>query len=198
MSSEGAIQVLNFINDIYNVDKTARPWDESNWDINNRLYIEGLSGFWVGADWLFQEQGGIDLPFEIGVVPWPCGPGGNDSTNTLSTPEGLWYFIPSGVEDTRLVYDVLFDWVNWYAGDAALGVDNDWSRRMFMSERNFDYATMMASKPGLDLWESLGRDFGFGISDLLAGRAAPMDIVEEYRDLFQQALDRFFGKGVYD
>ena len=198
LSSEGAMQVLDFINGIYNVDKTARPWDESNWDINNRLYAEGLSGFWVGADWLFQEQGGMDLPFEIGVVPWPRGPRGDDSTNTLSTPAGLWYFIPRGVEDARLVYDVLFDWVNWYDNDTLLGADNDWSRRMYMNDRNFGYAAMMASKPGLDLWESLGRDFGFGIADLLAGRALPIDIVNEYSDQFQQALDQFFGKGVYE
>ena len=196
LSSDGAGQVLDFIYNIYNIDRTARPWDVLNWDINNSLYAEGLSGFWVGADWLFQEQGGADLPFEVGVVPWPCGPGGDDRTNTLSTPAGAWYFIPRGVEDARLVYDVLFDWVNWYEGDMELGADRSWSRSMYMNGRNFEYAAMMASRPGLDLWESLGRDFGFGLADLLAGNASPDDIVEEYSEQFQQALDRFFGKGI--
>ena len=194
LSSEGAVQVLDFIYGIYNEDKTARPWDTSNWDINNRLYAEGLSGFWVGADWLFQEQGGAELPFEIGVVPWPRGPLGDDATNTLSTPSGSWYFIPAGAEDARLVYDVIFDWTNWYDGDMGLGADTNWSRSMYMSSRNFDYASMMASRPGLDLWESLGGEFGFGITDLLAGQAMPADIVDQYSDPYQQALDRFFGK----
>ena len=198
LSSEGVVEVLDFIYSIYNVDKTARPWDTSNWDINNRLYAEGLSGFWVGADWLFNEQGGPDLPFEIGVVPWPRGPRGNDATNTLSTPSGSWYFIPNGVEDARLVYDVIFDWVNWYDGDMSLGADTNWSQSMYMNSRNFDYASMMASRPGLDLWESLGGEFGFGITNLLAGRDTPEDIVEQYSALYQQALDRFFGKAVYE
>ena len=192
LSSEGALQVLEFINNIYNVDHTARPWDTSNWDINNRLYAEGLSGFWVGADWLFQEQGGADLPFEIGVVPWPRGPGGNDATNTLSAPSGSWYFIPKGVEDPRFVYDVLYDWVNWYDDDTELGADDSWSRSMYMNERNYSYAAMMAARPGLDLWESLGRDFRFGITDLLDGSATPAEIVATYSDQYQQALDRFF------
>jgi len=194
LSSPETMQVLEFIYEIYNIDRTARPWDGSNWDINNRLYAEGLSGFWVGADWLFKEQGGSELPFEIGVVPWPRGPHGDDSTNTLSTPAGTWYFIPAGVQDARLVYDVLFDWVNWYDWDTESGDDRDWSRSMYMSERNFNYAAMMASRPGLDLWDSLGKDFGFGLSDMLAGRALPGEISEAYSDQYQQSLDRFFGK----
>ena len=194
MSSSATMEALSFIFDIYNVDKTARPWDTSNWDINNRLYAEGLSGFWVGADWLFQEQGGAGLPFEIGVVPWPCGPNGDDATNTLSTPSGLWYFIPRGVEDARLVYNVIFDWLNWYDGDMDLGADTNWSQSMYMSSRNFGYASSMAARPGLDLWESLGSEFGFGITDLLSGSADPADIAEQYGELFQQALNRFFGK----
>ena len=196
LSSPETMQVLEFIYDIYNIDKTARPWDESNWDINNRLYAEGLSGFWVGADWLFQEQGGDELPFEIGVVPWPCGPNGNDDTNTLSTPAGNWYMIPEGVEDPRFVYDVIFDWLNWYDWDTELGADNEWSRRMFMNDRNFEYAAMMAARPGFDMWESLGREFGFGLMGLLSGSVLPDDIVSEYSGQYQQVLDRFFRKGL--
>ena len=194
LSSTATMEVLEFINTIYNIDMTARPWDESNWDINNRLYSEGLSAFWVGADWLFQEQGGADLPFEIGVVPWPCGPNGDDITNTLSMPANLWYFIPRGVEDARLVYDVLYDWVNWYDGDMDLGADNDWSRRMYMSDRNYHYAAMMAAKPGLDLWESLGRSFVFDLVGLITGRETAENIVRNYQNEYQNALDLFFGK----
>ncbi|MCL2124606.1 MAG: extracellular solute-binding protein [Oscillospiraceae bacterium] len=194
LSSPGALEVLEFMYSIYNIDKTARPWDSSNWDINNRLYAEGLSGFWVGADWLFSEQGGADLPFEVGVVPWPCGPRGDDSTNTLSTPAGAWYFIPLGVENPRLVYDVMFDWINWYGGDADLGADYTWSRSMYMSERNFDYASMMTARPGLDMWESIGSEFGFNLTDMLDGITEPADIVETFSVQYQQSLDRFFGK----
>jgi hypothetical protein len=190
LSSPATREVLDFINTIYNVDKTARPWDSSNWEINNKLYAQGLSGFWIGADWIFNEQGGGELPFKIGVVPWPRGPGGSFEENRHSQPQGNWYFIPRGVGEPRLVYDVIYDWVNWYDGDLALGVDNEWSKAKYMTERNFGYASMMASKPGFDMWESLGTNFN--LLPMLSAEKTPDEIVEENRQLIQDALDNYF------
>ncbi|WP_010260460.1 hypothetical protein [Treponema primitia] len=190
LSSPATREVLDFINTIYNIDKTARPWDRSNWEINNRLYAEGLSGFWVCADWLFNEQGGADLPFEIGVVPWPRGPSGSFTENLHSQPQGNWYFIPRGTENPRLVYDVLFDWTNWYDYDLNVGQDTEWSRNMYITERNYNYAAMMASKPGFDLWESL--DTGLTLLPLMAGELTVSTLVEENKVLIQKALDNYF------
>ena len=190
LSAPETVAVLQFINTLYNEDKTARPWDESNWDINNSLYAAGLSGFWIGSDWLFDEQGGADLPFEIGVVPWPCGPDGNKDLNSHSQPRSNWYFIPTGVKEPRFVYDVLFDWLNWYGGDLSLGADMKWSRSMYMTDRNFAYATMMDSKPGFDVWESLG--VNIELTTMLKGERTPEDIAAEYAPQFQAALDRYF------
>jgi hypothetical protein len=190
LSSPATREVLDFINTIYNVDKTARPWDPSNWEINNQLYAQGLSGFWIGADWIFNEQGGRDLPFTIGVVPWPRGPSGSFEGNRHSQPQGNWYFIPQGVGDPRLVYDVIYDWVNWYDGDLRIGVDNEWSKAQYITERNFRYASMMASKPGFDMWESLGTNFT--LLPLMAAENSPGEIVEENRQRIQDALDTYF------
>ncbi|MDR1947861.1 MAG: ABC transporter substrate-binding protein [Spirochaetaceae bacterium] len=190
LSDRKTTAVLEFINTIYNIDKTARPWDRSNWEINNRLYGEGLSGFWIGADWIFNEQGSGDLPFKIGVVPWPRGPAGSFEENRHSQPQGNWYFIPRGVEDPRLVYDVIFDWMNWYNGDLSIGAANVWSRTMYMTERNYQYASMMASKPGFDLWENLGT--GFSLLPLLFAEQTPAELVAENRQVFQDALDKYF------
>jgi ABC-type glycerol-3-phosphate transport system substrate-binding protein len=190
LSSPKTREVLEFINTIYNVDKSARPWDRSNWEINNRLYAEGLSGFWVGADWIFNEQGGPGLPFEIGVVPWPRGPQGSFTEGRHSQPQGNWYFIPKGVEDPRFIYNVIYDWVNWYDGDLTHGLSTEWSRNLYMTDRNFKYAVMMASKPGFDLWESLGTDFN--LIPLLSAEISPNALVEEYRQPIQDALDNYF------
>jgi hypothetical protein len=189
LSDSKTLEVLNFINDLYHKDKTARPWDRSNWEINNRLYAEGLSGFWIGADWIFDAQG-YNLPFEIGVVPWPCGPHGSFSENRHSLPSGNWYFIPRGVENPRLIYDVIFDWTNWYSGDLTLGADDEWSRTMYMTGRNYRYAVMMASRPGFDLWENLG--IGFSLLPMLAGEQSPSELVDLYSRRFQDALDNYF------
>jgi ABC-type glycerol-3-phosphate transport system substrate-binding protein len=193
LDSPGTMEVLDFISTLYTVDKTARPWDVSNWEINNSLYAEGLSGFWIGADWIFDEQGSGDLPFTIGVVPWPTGPSGSFENNKHSQPDGTWYFIPVGVAEPRVVYDIMFDWIDWYGDDRALAEDNDWSRRLYMSDRNFAYASMMASKSGFDLWESLSRNVDFSLTYLLSGEATPLEVAEEYSGLYQDALDEVFG-----
>lgn len=190
LSSPETLEVLDFIYSMYNDNKTARPWDNSNWDINNELYSAGLSGFWVGADWLFSEQGGAELPFEIGVVPWPCGPNGNVETNRHSMPQTNWYFIPKGVENPRLVYDVIYDWINWYDGDLSVGVDWEWSKSMYMTERNFQYALFMDSRPGIDLWDNL--DVTLDLVSMLQGELNPVSIVERNKHLYQTALDNYF------
>lgn len=190
MSSKETQEVIQFIYELYNEDMVARPWDPSNWDINNSLYAAGLSAFWIGADWLFDEQGGEDLPFEIGVVPWPCGPSGNPETNSHSQPSGNWYFIPEGIAEPRFVYDVMFDWINWYNSDLSVGVDMTWSEDKYMTERNFAYATMMDAKPGFDLWESLG--VSFDISPLLKGEQSPSDLTAEFAPIYQEALAQYF------
>jgi hypothetical protein len=189
LSSPKTLETLKFIDDLYHRDKTARPWDRSNWGINNRLYAEGLSGFWIGADWIFYEQG-YKLPFEVGVVPWPRGPQGSFRDNRHSLPMGNWYFIPKGTENPRQIYDVIFDWTNWYNYDLALGVDDEWSRTVYMTERNYDYAVMMAGKPGFDLWENLGT--GFSLLNMLVGEVTPEEIVDSYYQRFQDALDNYF------
>ena len=191
LSSPQTLEVLEFIDSIYNLDKTARPWDESNWDINNELYAEGKSAFWIGADWIFDEQGNADLPFEIGVVPWPCGPSGDKETNKQSMPQSNWFFIPVGTEDPRLIYDVLYDWTNWYHDDPALAADRKWTKSMYMNERNYAYAEMMASKPGLDLWDSLG--VNLNLLSMLKAEITPADVVEATKQHYQDALDNYFG-----
>jgi hypothetical protein len=190
LSSPEAKEVLEFISTIYNIDRTARPWDQSNWEINNRIYAEGLSGFWIGADWIFNEQGGAGLPFGIGVVPWPRGPHGSFKNNRHSQSQGNWYLIPKGAEDPRLIYDIMYDWVNWFDGNGELAQANEWSKTMYMTERNYSYAAMMADKPGYDIWDKL--ETGFSLVPLLLGVESPEEIVSHNKNRFQDALNNYF------
>ncbi|MDR0718872.1 MAG: extracellular solute-binding protein [Treponema sp.] len=189
LSSKATEEVLDFIKTLYVDDKTARPWDQ-NWNINNSLYADGLAAFWIGSDWIFNEYGGSNLPFEIGVVPWPAGPSGSFEKNKHSQPPGNWYFIPKGTENPRLVYDVMFDWFNWYNGDTDIGVDTSWSRSMYMNERNFEYASIMSSRHGLDMWDFLSTKFN--LIPLMNGEFNTAQIVNTYSQAFQDALDNIY------
>lgn len=186
-------ETLDFIYELYNVEKTARPWYAPNWEINNKLYSEGLSGFWICADWIFDEQGGADLPFEIGVVPWPYGPSGDPETNSYSTPDSTWFMIPKGADDPELIFDVMYDWMDWYEGDESI-VTSDWSRELYMTDRNFEYAAMMSERQGFDLWDSLNKPINFSLVDLLDGAQTTDELIEKFALPFQDSLDEYFGK----
>ena len=57
LDSPETVEVLQFISDIYNVDRSARPWDSSSWYANNNLYAKGFQSF-------------LDRPFQpvIGIT----------------------------------------------------------------------------------------------------------------------------------
>jgi hypothetical protein len=192
VTSQATIDVFDLIYTIYNIERTARPWDESEWTINNKLYAEGRSGFWVTADWLMGEFGGADLPFDIGVVPWPIGPNGNPATNTHGPVGGNWFLIPRGTDNPRLVYDVVFDWHNWYDFDRELAEDLEWVQNQFITERNFEYALMMELNTGFDIWESMGLGDDFSMVEIMSGEKTASQYAEEVRNLIQDALDNFF------
>jgi hypothetical protein len=186
------IEVFDLFYTIYNVERTARPWDNTNWEINNEMYADGKSGFWVGAHWLFDEQGGAELPFEIGVVPWPVGPSGNRETNRHGPAGGNWYMIPKGVENPRLVFDVMYEWSKWYGDDLELAEDLDWARDMLMTERNFDYVVMMSQNTGFDIWNSLGLSSDFTLEHIMDGSQTAAQYAESVRPIIQDALDNYF------
>lgn len=192
LSSPETIEVLKFINDIYNIDKTARPWDDSNWDINDRLYADGLSAFWIGSDWIFNEFGGASLPFEIGVVPWPCGPSGDINNNKHCSISNKWYFLPQNIKDPELVYSIIYDWSDWYGDDLSIVDDNPWSRNMYMNDRNYSYIKMMSKKQGLDLWEDINSSHNFSLVPLISGVESVANIVRENKDFFQNLLDELY------
>ncbi|MDR0858133.1 MAG: ABC transporter substrate-binding protein [Oscillospiraceae bacterium] len=194
LDSKETREVFDYIHKIYTADKTARPWDGANWEINNKLYAEGVLAFWIGADWIFNEQGYTGLPFEIGVVPWPCGPSGKPETNYASDSDSTWYMIPQGAEDPEFIYNVIFDWLNWYDYDLDIAVDYSWARERYMSERNFEYAQEMSAKQGFDLWESLSKTTNFSLVFLMQGSQDTQALIDQYAESYQAALDTYFAK----
>lgn len=192
VNSAPTIEVLEFIYDIYNTWRVGRPWVEEDWEVNNRLYAQGLSGFWITADWIMQNFN-ENAAFEIGVVPWPIGPSGNQATNTHGPVSGNWYIIPRGVENPRQVYDVMYDWLNWYDYDIDLANDLEWAENQFITERNFNYAFMMELNLGFDIWEYMNLGDGFSMVEIMNGEKMASQYAEEVRPVIQDALDNFFG-----
>ena len=196
VDSPKTLEVLNFMHELYNVDKTARPWDGDDWVINNSLHVEGKSGFWIAAFWINEEQGGINATFDIGMVPFPVGPQGNADTMATTSVSGQYWFIPRYIKDAEEVFNVMYDLSNWFNGDLEYRDDIQWWKDNMISEANIDAYMNVAGRMGFDLMMDLG--FAPSIPLMLETTAGPAEYTpaqyaETYRQVYQDALDNYFG-----
>jgi len=196
VDSPKTMEVLNFIHELYNVDKTARPWNGDDWPINNSLFADGKSGFWISAFWINEEFGGLTTTFDIGMVPFPVGPQGNADTMATTNVSGNYYFIPRYIKDADEVFNIIYDLENWFDGDLEYRDDIQWWKDNMISEANIEYYTKVAGRMGFDLLMDLG--FGPSIPFMLTTTEGPPEYTpaqyaETYRQVFQDALDNYFG-----
>ena len=189
LTSTPTIEVLDYIYQMYNVDKTAKAWDPNDWDVNGYWWKDGLVAFWPVAHWML--DGNVDqVEFEVGVVPWPVGPNGNKDTNAGYMTAGNYYMIPVGVEDPETVYNVFYDWTNWYQDDVSYRDDTEWAENCYVTERNFEYVVDMGTKQSFDIWGSLG--VNFSLVDMMNGTKTASQLAEESKLIIQEALDQYF------
>jgi len=203
LDSTETLEVLNFITYMYNIDRSARPWDNTNWYSNNNLYARGLSGFWISTTWLNNEQGGgrggereIPLDFDFGMVPFPVGPNGDKDTMPAYNLENEYYFIPKYIKDPEQVYDVFYDFTNWFDGDLDLRDDLTWIKNSLATEENLKYYMEMQGRVGFDLIYNLGilADTDLIIPQLYPyeDKKTPRQYVDTYKHVYQNALDKYF------
>jgi len=196
VNSPKTLEVLNFIHELYNVDQTARPWNSDDWAINNSVFAEGKSGFWIAAFWINDEFGGVNSTFDIGMVPFPVGPQGNANTMATTNISGNWYIIPRYIKDADEVFNIMYDLQNWYDYDLEYRDDIQWWKDLMISEANIEYYMKVSGRMGFDLLMDLG--FGPSIPMMLTTtegppQYTPAQYAETYSQVFQDALDNYFG-----
>lgn len=192
LSSPASIEAMELIQRMYVEDKVAAPWNQDDWNFNNQWYAKKQSAFFTGAAWVFSEFGiSPDVGFEIACVPWPVGPSGNAETNGQVYSGGNYYFIPNGVADAELVYNVYYDWTNWYDGDIELRDDIEWFENQMMTERNYQYLEWMGTKEVFDIWGNLGLT-DFSMVPIMNGEQTAAQYAEATKNIVQDALDRYF------
>ncbi|MDR2657610.1 MAG: extracellular solute-binding protein [Oscillospiraceae bacterium] len=212
-------EVLDLYKQMYQDLKIARPWNTEDWASNN-YYSDGSAAFFTAANWILNDSGsagsggGMDHPlnFEIGVVPYPVGPSGNQATNTHNSVNGNYYMIPKGVEDPALVYAAWRDLINWYDGDFENTKQYDvldpddlpltWNDEILitcahgddvLAENNIRLNHMMARSVSFDPWESMtslaaSDTQDFGLSDIMTGDMTPAQFQETFKQPMENAL----------
>jgi hypothetical protein len=203
LDSPATLEVIQFIDDMYNKENVAYPWDGLSWEANESPYTTGKIGFWTSACWIMQNYGDSDpdkISFEVGVVPWPRGYSVEEGEEYPGyATAGNWYFIPKYIDDAELVYNVMFDWKNWFDYNTDLRDSNTWYADQCYSpnaedpDRNYTYMLDMASRPYFDIWGSLDTVSMYNIICADADEHyTAAQYVEANKQLVQDAIDGFF------
>lgn len=208
LSSSATGEALQFYADLYNTHNVCAPYPaEDNGDVTRYQYRDGNIGFWPGAAWIAAANADYDwdgsvgstLEFQTAFVHWPVGPSGNAETNKCKTTAGSFWFIPNGVKDPELVYNVFEDISNWYRDDVSIRDDKEtmwwWYATTAsdpdLQEENFQTMFDIGSREQFDVYQSLG--VNWDLESLIFGNMTAAQFQETYRQEFQAAIDAYFG-----
>ena len=203
-------ECLQLVQDMYNTYNCAYPYDtdyDSASDSMRVAYMKGNIGFSVGAVWILNGQGAYSttsdsmLEFDTVFVPWPVGPHGDKDTNALLQvgSGNSYYAIPVGVEDPELVYNVFYDWQNYFHDDTSIRDDEEtlwwWISETGKKEElqyyNFEVQKLCLTRQQVDLYEALGVSPDW--VQLIDGTMTVAQFQETYKQQYQDGLDTLFG-----
>ncbi|MBR5010146.1 MAG: extracellular solute-binding protein, partial [Clostridia bacterium] len=204
-SSAEVGETLKFLQDLYITDKVAYPIpEESGWDVCRWLYRDKKVAFCTTTTWILDSykdytEADPNLDFDMVFIPYPIGPSGNAETNSTQLANSNYWLIPSNVEDPKLVYNVLRQYVNWFQGDTELRDDPlelEWhyvttSNKFDLQEYNFDVMMEYGSRTMVDFLQIFINDIPF--RQFLDGEYTPAQLQEQYKQVVQDNLDQLFG-----
>jgi len=201
ISSKATVEALDLINQLYNVDLSARPWNPDDWNDNLLAWSDGKVMMWTAQAWALKQEAdaaiseGSELPFEYRVVSYPVGPSGDK--NIYSPVSGNWYMIPVGVKEPTKVLQVFEEFMNWHKKDTSLRDDPVWFESCFQRIEDVEMAYECGKNLKLDLWTSLpGFDFGENIwwPIVVEKTSTVSQAVEATKPVLQDALNAFWEK----
>ncbi len=202
LSTEPVMEAFEFINQLYNVDQSARPWNGADWNDNLLAWSDGKVMFWTAQAWSLKQEidaaiaEGAELPFEYHVVPYPQGPHGDGSN--YSPFSGNWYMIPVGVQEPEKVLQIFEEFMNWHGGDAEYRDDPTWFESCFLTQEDVDIALSTGNNLKFDPWGSLSPYYDFGGTiwwPIVVNKDNTVaQAVEAAKPMLQNALDNFMYK----
>jgi hypothetical protein len=201
----GSMNALIYANQILGIDKT---WNYDplsgvgffDWNRHTYAFMEGRTCFFMGYIWLLPD--GADAPFDYTAVPFPIGPGNTDGkTFFRSFDWGL--AVPRGVQNPEEVFNVWFEYINWYGDDFAMKDEADlaWPYSKFLRERDAERIMDALSTQGrMDVGDLVFVDgtgytwiTGAFAQAFFEGWGTPAQVVEEHRQHHQEMLETVFG-----
>jgi multiple sugar transport system substrate-binding protein len=179
------IETLEFTNRIVNVENVNKVKSGNKMDWNETsTFKDGDVAMSIMYDWNIG-----DLSFEAGVVPIPIGPQGNkDYTYANTALNG--YFIPKGVKDPQIVYQIFEEMRDLPPTEEYLG--QDWLESRYKTEADIQMGLEHINGTGLISIEEGIPDYPFYaiVEDIIVNNQSVTATVEKFKAQGQAALDK--------
>ncbi len=192
LSDPKSLEVYDFINRLYNLDRSARPY-LNDWDNDLDAVFNNKVAFGFVDHYKLVDYNGT-LDYDVRICPAPVGPSGDGTTVPNVFPGS--YFIPVGVEDPTAVYEILEEVFNWFHGDTALRDEDDVAvfESAFVDEEQLELAYELGyGKKTGDLWRCLtgpGAVVGGVFWNIVMDKdRTPAQAVEAHKQEMQDAID---------
>lgn len=185
LSDPKTIEAAEFVKRLYNVENVVKvkTGDKTNWEESN-TFKDGDVALFTAAEW---QLG--DLTFAVGVVPIPNGPQGSKEV-TYANNAASAKFIPKGVEDPKIVYQIYeetFDipQIEEYPGQ-------DYLESRYTDEKDIAIIREHIAGTGRILLDDAytGYPFGDYVNDIIKNNASVTATAEKYKAQAQAAIDK--------
>ena len=188
LSDPKTVEAFNFIDQLYNVDKSARPYQD-DWNNDLLAFSSGKVAFAFAQPWiLIQEIDNHD--FDMRICPAPVGPSGDGSMTPAMITNN--YMIPVGVEDATSVYCVFEEMMNWYHDDISYRDDPEWFESGFVDEDQVTLANKLGALANNDLWNSIDSEGAVSkvfYGDVVNGDSTVSQAIESNKQILQDEID---------
>ncbi|RAP76162.1 ABC transporter substrate-binding protein [Paenibacillus montanisoli] len=178
-------EALEFINRLYNKENVVKVKSGNKMDWNEtNTFKDGDVAMSMNYDW---NMG--DLTFEVGIVPNPAGPQ-SDGKYTFANAAQNGYFIPKGVKDPQVVYQIFEELQDIPPTEEYLG--QDWLESRFKNEADIKMAIEHVNGTGRLSVEEGVADFPiFAIMDeIIIKNQSVAATIEKNTQSGQAALDK--------
>ncbi|HEX7057203.1 MAG TPA: ABC transporter substrate-binding protein [Bacilli bacterium] len=176
-------EALEFVKRIWNVENIVKvkTGNKMDWNETN-TFKDGDVAMSINYDW---NVG--DLTFEVGVVPNPAGPH-SDGKHTYANTAQNGYFIPKGVKDPQIVYQIFEEMYDLPPTEEYLG--QDWLEARFKNEADIRMSLDHINGTGrLSLEEGIP-DFPFYaiMDDIIKNNQSVSATLDKYKQAADSSL----------
>ncbi|MGG4034735.1 extracellular solute-binding protein [Paenibacillus cisolokensis] len=184
LDSPPAIEALQFVSDLYNVDKSIKP----NVEDQTKEFVSGNGVFYAGFSW---ELSGLIEGLagqEIGYVFLPKGPNADDYKSY--TPFGNMYFAAKYSKNAEAAMHI-YDEINLYGEGRKLTEESwamSWPSKESLDTRKqmydkIGYISYYAVPDGEKLFESV-------VKDITDGKVTPATAVDKVKQQFEANIGK--------